>query len=90
MSKKYSAVKVPVYEYERGWGSKIDDYMVCLTTEDAKKFVAEFNSKNTEKDVPDWYMVAESSFSPLDITIKQMKKLKKSKRMWLANLKDVK
>jgi hypothetical protein len=73
------AVKVAVIESERGWGQKIDDYMVCLSIEDANKFKQEFNSENTESAVP----VA------IDITDSQMKKLKntKTQRMWLANLR---
>lgn len=82
------AVKVPVIESERGWGSKIDDYMVCLTADDAQKFVIEFNSKNTGATVPDWYMYAERDSQPIDITEKQFKFLKKNKRVWLSTLKE--
>ena len=50
--------KIAVYESERGWGSKIDDYMICLTYEDSIKFIEDFNSKNNLDTVPDWYMFA--------------------------------
>lgn len=50
------AVKVAVWEYERGWGSKVDDYMVCLSVEDANA---------------DWYMVAEGEPTAIDLTPKQ-------------------
>lgn len=82
------AVKIAVIESERGWGRKIDDYMVCLTVEDAKEFKKEFNSKNTEDSAPDWYMAAEGEPLPIDLDDKQFKRLKKSKRLWLSVLKD--
>jgi len=84
-----TVVKVPVVESERGWGRKIDDYMVCLSYADGLEFTKEFNAKNTETTVPDWYMVVEDSPKPLDITDKQYKKLKKEKRMWLSSLKNI-
>lgn len=49
----YIAIIVPVYESERGWGSKIDDHMVCLSNKDANDFITEFNSDNNEPSVPD-------------------------------------
>lgn len=84
-----TAVKVPVWEHERGWGSKIDDYMVCLSVADAHKFAEEFNAKNTEEKVPDWYMRAEVATYPIDLEDKQYNKIKsqKNKRMWLSGLK---
>lgn len=86
------AIKVPVIESERGWGSKIDDWMVVLSEEDAKAFIKEFNSKNTASSAPDWYMQAEDETKPIELTSKQMEKLKKSKskRVWLSILKDIK
>lgn len=50
--------KVNVWEYERGWGSKIDDVREFDTYELATDFIDKFNSSNTELVVPDWYMVA--------------------------------
>jgi hypothetical protein len=51
--------KVFIMEYERGWGSRVDEVKEFPTREEAVKFANEFNSRNTEKVVPDWYMVAE-------------------------------
>lgn len=80
------AVKVAVIESEAGWGRKIDDWMVCLSVEDARAFIKEFNSKNTSSSTPDWYMVAEGDPQPIDLSDKQMKKLEKEKRVWLSIL----
>lgn len=87
---KHLVIAVPVIESERGWGSKIDDYMVCLSMEDAKAFAKKFNSENTEDTAPDWYMRADDvDAKPIDISDKQFKVLKKEKdkRMWLSQLK---
>lgn len=81
-----TAVKIAVIESERGWGRKIDDWMVCLSVKDAKKFQEEFNSKNTNKIAPDWYMQSEGEPKPIDLTTQQMKKLKRAKRIWLSSL----
>lgn len=79
------AVKIAVWEYERGWGSKVDDYMVCLSVEDANAFKKEFNAKNNEPITPDWYMIAQGDPTAIDLTPKQEKKLKKEKRVWLRS-----
>lgn len=52
-------VKVAIWEYERGWGSRIDEVKEFGTKEEAEQYVLEFNSSNTAEVVPDWYMVAE-------------------------------
>jgi hypothetical protein len=54
--------KVNVWEFERGWGSKIDFVETFKANEfdKAEKFVKDFNSENTEKIVPDWYMMADA------------------------------
>lgn len=85
---KKTVVIVPVTESERGWGRQIDDYMVCLTTEDALKFTEEFNAKNTEETVPDYYMVVEHKPEPMDIDEKLYNIVcrSKNKRMWLSSL----
>lgn len=49
-----------VIEYERGWGSKVDDVRYFDTKEDADKFAKEFNSANTDEVAPDWYMQAQT------------------------------
>jgi hypothetical protein len=81
------AIKVPVIESEAGWGSRIDDYMVCLSVEDADNFIKEFNSKNNKADTPDWYMYAESTKIPFDLSEPQYSKLKESNRIWWSSLK---
>ena len=50
--------KVYIWEFERGWGSKIDEVKEFPTREEAEAFAKEFNSANTSPTVPDWYMVA--------------------------------
>lgn len=91
-TKTFSAVKVPVTESERGWGRKIEDYMVCLSTEDALNFTKEFNSKNSPGPAPDWYMQVEDDPIPFDITEKQLNVIKETekKRIWLSFLKNIK
>lgn len=84
------ATKTAVIESERGWGSKIDDWMICQSLEDAKTFEKEFNSKNNESTVPDWYMYAESEHLPIDLNDKQYERLKGEGRVWLSSLKDLK
>jgi hypothetical protein len=83
------AIKVPVVESEAGWGRKIDDWMVVLSMEDAKAFEKEFNAKNTATYAPAWYMQVEGIPQPIDLSDKQMRKLKKEKRMWLSELRSV-
>ena len=50
--------KVNIWEYERGWGSRIDERKEFDTKEEAEDFIVKYNSKNTEEVVPDWYMIA--------------------------------
>lgn len=50
---------VIIVESECGWGQRIDETKEFDTREQAEVFVEEFNSKNTEDTVPDWYMYAE-------------------------------
>lgn len=53
---------VDIMEYERGWGSRLDETKSFDSKTEAEAYIKEFNSKNTETVVPDWYMVAESRF----------------------------
>lgn len=80
------AVKIAVYESEAGWGLKLDDWMVCLTTEDSLNFKIEFNSKNTAKSTPNWYMYADGEPRPIDLTERQYGYLLENKRVWLSQL----
>lgn len=50
---------VDIIESERGWGQKVDETLEFDTEEEAKQYCREYNSKNTEARVPDWYMRAE-------------------------------
>jgi len=54
-----TAYRVDLVEYERGWGSKIDETIYFDNEVEARKFAEDFNAKNTEKVVPDWYMIAD-------------------------------
>jgi hypothetical protein len=53
------AHRVDLIEYERGWGSKVDEVIYFDNKEEAIKYCEDFNAKNTAKEVPDWYMIAE-------------------------------
>lgn len=50
--------KVYIMEYERGWGSRVDETLEFDTPEEQDIFIELYNAHNTEKTVPDWYMVA--------------------------------
>jgi hypothetical protein len=56
---KPTAYRVDLIEYERGWGSKVDDTLYFDNEAEAREYVTTFNAKNTAKEVPDWYMIAE-------------------------------
>jgi hypothetical protein len=49
-------------EYERGWGSRVDEILYFETQEDAEQYVKNFNSVNKEETVPNWYMTATYSY----------------------------
>lgn len=58
---KYKAF---IVEYERGWGSKVDETKEFETKEERDTFVREYNEKHNPpvaslSQVPDWYMVAQ-------------------------------
>ncbi len=53
------AFRVDLIEYERGWGSKVDEVKYFDTEPEAKQYCVEFNAKNTSLTAPDWYMVAD-------------------------------
>ena len=80
------AVKIALIESEAGWGKKIDDWMVCLSIEDAKSFEKEFNAENKASSTPDWYMQVEGEPKPIELTDKQFSKLQEDKRVWLSVL----
>ncbi len=70
-----TAYFVPVIESESGWGSKVDDYMVCPTLEKAKEFVVAFNAENYQIVAPEWYMRADDSIFIKDIPDEQFKRI---------------
>ena len=49
---------IKIEEYERGWGSKIDEIIGFDTKEEANAYIKKYNAANNEPTVPDWYMVA--------------------------------
>ncbi len=51
--------RVDIIEYERGWGSKIDETIYFDNEAEARIYCKDFNAKNTAKVVPDWYMIAD-------------------------------
>lgn len=83
------AFRMTVIESEANWGRKIDDYMVCKTSEDAVNFRTEFNAKNTEEEVPEWYMQAEGEPEQITITDAQQAKLETENRVWWSVLKQL-
>lgn len=53
--------EVDLIESERGWGQKIDSTRRFEAFKEAVEFQQEFNAENDfTKDVPDWYMIADT------------------------------
>jgi hypothetical protein len=50
--------RVFIWEFERGWGSRLDETRTFKTRKAAEQFAARFNAWNNKDQVPDWYMVA--------------------------------
>lgn len=53
---------VDLIEFERGWGSKVDDTKEFDSWDDAHLFKNKFNEKNNLAEVPDWYMIASEPY----------------------------
>ena len=53
------AYRVDIVEYERGWGSKIDETLYFDNEAEALEYARAFNATNDCPVVPDWYMVAD-------------------------------
>ena len=51
--------RVDLIEYERGWGSKVDETIYFDNELEAREYERSFNARNTATSVPDWYMIAE-------------------------------
>lgn len=54
-----SAYRVDIIESERGWGQKVDEVKYFDTEPSAKEFCKNYNARNNENRVPDWYMRAD-------------------------------
>lgn len=54
--------RVELMEYERGWGSRIDERKYFDNIDEAVSYIEQFNSTNTEKTAPDWYMIAQGPY----------------------------
>ena len=52
------AYRVDIVEYERGWGSKIEETLYFDNEAEARKVCDDFNAGNTAPTAPDWYMIA--------------------------------
>lgn len=89
---KNIAYKIEVIESEKDWGSKIDDYMVCLSIEQVLEFKREFNSYNDKPTTPDWYMYANGEPIPIELTDVQIEffNSKNTNRAWLSTLSKIK
>lgn len=53
---------VELMEYERGWGSRLDETVYFDTEREANDYIKKFNAQNTAPTAPDWYMVATGPF----------------------------
>lgn len=56
MNAKY---KVEIWEFERGWGRRLEGVHYFDALVDARSFQDRFNARNTEASAPDWYMQAD-------------------------------
>lgn len=54
--------RVDIMEYERGWGSRLDETKYFDNKPEADAFVKKFNSRNIQPTAPDWYMVAQGPY----------------------------
>lgn len=54
--------RVDVMEYERNWGSRLDERVYFNDRGAAQDYVDVFNSTNDSTIVPDWYMTANDPF----------------------------
>jgi len=55
-----TAYRVNIVEYERGWGSKIDETILFDNEAEARQYAIDYNAKhNSQVNVPDWYMLAD-------------------------------
>lgn len=50
--------RVFLMESESGWGQRVDETKYFDELTDAEEYVKDFNSRNTAKVTPSWYMYA--------------------------------
>lgn len=82
-----TAVKIALIETEFVWGEKLDDWLICLTNEDALEYKKEFNRNNTGEFIPpQWHLYISGEPMPIELTAKQMDYLEKHKRVYLSTL----
>lgn len=54
-----NAYRVDIKEYERGWGSRVDETLYFDNEAEAKQYAEDYNRKhNPPGPAPDWYMIA--------------------------------
>jgi hypothetical protein len=53
------AYRVDLVEHDRFLGSKLDESLYFDNEEEARNYVQSFNTRNTARTAPEWYMVAE-------------------------------
>ena len=56
---KPTAYRVDLVEHDRFLGSKLDESLYFDNEEEARNYVQSFNTRNTARTAPEWYMVAE-------------------------------
>lgn len=56
--KLQQAYRVDIIESERGWGQKLDEVKYFDNAQEAQNFCKKYNSMNTARTAPDWYMQA--------------------------------
>jgi hypothetical protein len=83
------AVKIALFEFEHGCRTIIDDWKVCLSTEDAKAFQVEWNLKNKDSFDEDWHMKVEGEPTTIYLTDEQFSDLESEKRCWLSELNGI-
>jgi hypothetical protein len=57
-----AVARVDLAEFERGWGSEIYEKKYFSDWDEAVQYVRDFNKKNNEAVVPDYYTVAQGPY----------------------------
>lgn len=63
---KLDRFAVDIFEFERGWGSRLEVTKYFPTRKEAEKFKADHNSKNNKSLAPDVYWKA---FGPREVRL---------------------